>query len=512
MRGIRYFAVFLVGIVLLFIPFQSQFASAIDEIEILDVDTYEKTIEPGEFAIYNWTIRRTDESLVNYSATINVSGLEEGWTATVTPDVIPSIANLSAEAVVVNVTGAQDVEEKELNLTVTFTIYQDGAKVLFENRTVITAMYIKPPATEKKWFFGMFENILPEPLDGDVGIFLLDVLVWLGLAVLVIIVLIPSIKLATRKTKTELDDIVLKIVRTPILVLVFTFGLVTSLWHLDNYLPEMIIETLGTAWGIIFLLVLLYLAWKLFKDILMYYGKKIAAKTETQVDDIVIPLIEKIGMVIIMMVAIMYFLGYIGIDLTMFVAGGVVVSMVLAFAAQETISNFFSGIFLMTDRPFEVGDAIILPDGDWYGVRRVGIRSTQLFRYKDATIVTIPNNKLANEKISNFSSPKDKARIAFKIGVAYGSDPEQVKEILHEVVNSSEHIVLDNDSLKPIIQFEEFGDSSLNFFVLVWVKDRSYQYRIDAKDYLNTQIYKRFNEEGIDIPFPQTTVHLKREE
>jgi MscS family membrane protein len=184
---------------------------------------------------------------------------------------------------------------------------------------------------------------------------------------------------------------------------------------------------------------------------------------------------------------------------------------VLAFAAQETISNFFSGIFLMTDRPFQVGDAIILPDGDWYGVRRVGIRSTQLFRYKDATIVTIPNNKLANEKISNFTSPADKARIAFKVGVGYGSDPVKVKKILKEVVESCDHIVLDDKDLKPVIQFEEFGDSSLNFFILVWVKDRSYQYRIDARDYLNTEIYRRFNEEGIDIPFPQTTVHLKRD-
>ncbi|MCK5547912.1 MAG: mechanosensitive ion channel [Thermoplasmata archaeon] len=508
------FVMLIVAAMLFFSSVQSEFAHADDGLEdlnILDIDSYEKTADPGDTVTYNWTIHRTDTTPKNYTVYINVTGIEDGWTALVVPNVIPSLPNQSARKVTLTVTCPLDTDDREQNLTVTFTVIEDNAPILVENRNAVTNIYVEPPATERKWFFGMFENSLPPPLDGDVGVFLMDVLVWLGISFLIFIVLNPVIKLLTRKTKTELDDIVLGIVRTPVLVLVFTFGIVTSAKHLDSYLPEMVIDYLNKIWGIVFLLVLLYMGWKLFKDILIYYGKRVAAKTESKIDDIVIPLVEKVGMVIIMLVAVMYFMGYIGIDLTMFVAGGVVVSMVIAFAAQETISNFFSGIFLMTDRPFNEGDTIILPDGDWYEVRSVGIRSTKLFRFKDASIVTIPNNKLANEKITNFSDVADKARVELTVGVAYGSDPEKVKKIIHEVINNCEYIVLDDENIKPVVWFEELGESSINFYIRVRVKERSYQYRFGTKDYLNTQLYKRFTEEGIEIPFPQTVVHIKQE-
>jgi small-conductance mechanosensitive channel len=337
----------------------------------------------------------------------------------------------------------------------------------------------------------------------------MDVLVWLLISLIVVFVIGPVTKFATRKTKTELDDIVLGIVRKPIMVLVFTYGIVTSLAHLDSYLPAEAIDIIGRIWGIVFLLVLIWVGWRLFKDILVYYGTQIAAKTESQIDDILVPLIEKIGMVIIMMVAALYFMGYIGIDLTAFVAGGVVISMVIAFAAQETISNFFSGIFIMTDRPFEVGDTIILPDGDWYEVRKVGMRSTQLFRYKDATLVTIPNNKLANEKISNFSGATDKGRVSMTVGVGYGSDPAKVKKIIRDVIDKNEFILKDDPDQAPIVRFNAMGESSIDFFILIRVIDR--KHRFDVQDYLNTELYKRFNEEGIEIPFPQRTIHIMKE-
>ena len=500
----------IIGIMLLLTPLQSDLASAVEDLEILDIDDYTKTVNPSETATYNWTIRRTATLQANYTAYIDVSGLEQGWTATVTPDVIPSLPYMSAEGITLTVTSLENAEDIELNLTVTFTLLQNGTITFNEDRNAITNIYIEPPATEKRWFFGMFQNPLPAPLDGDVGIFLMDVLLWLGISFLIFAVLGPFVKALTKKTKTELDDIVLGIVRRPVLILIFTFGIVTSMWHLDAYLPAIVIEYLGRIWGIIFLLVLLYVGWRLFKDLLIYYGKRIAAKTESKIDDILIPLVEKVGMVIIMLVAIMYFMGYIGIDLTMFIAGGIVISMVIAFAAQETISNFFSGIFLMTDRPFNEGDTIILPDGDWYEVRRVGIRSTKLFRYKDASIVTIPNNKLANEKISNFSGATDKGRVSLTVGVAYGSDPDKVKGIIRDVIEKNEYIVLDDPDIKPSVRFDEVGDSSINFSILVRIKER--KYRFDVKEYLNTQIYKRFTEEGIEMPFPQRVVHIKQEQ
>ena len=123
-------------------------------------------------------------------------------------------------------------------------------------------------------------------------------------------------------------------------------------------------------------------------------------------------------------------------------------------------------------------------------------------------MITIPNNKLANEKIINYSNPYDKCRIRKTIGVAYGTDVEKTKEILKEVIYANEHVVTE-EGFEPTIRFNDLGDSSIDFFIQVIVDDRSN--KMGVLDYLNTEIYRRFNEEGIDIPFPQRVIHLKKD-
>jgi small-conductance mechanosensitive channel len=139
-------------------------------------------------------------------------------------------------------------------------------------------------------------------------------------------------------------------------------------------------------------------------------------------------------------------------------------------------------------------------------VRKIGMRTTRLFRFSDATIITVPNNKLVNEKIANFTNPQDKGRLMKTFNVAYGSDIQKVRKIITEVIDENPHIIKE-DPLKPIIRFDAMSESSLDFFVLIWLDSRDS--RFPVTDYLNTEIYKRFNEAGIDIPFPQRTVHLK---
>ncbi|MBU1915208.1 MAG: mechanosensitive ion channel, partial [Candidatus Thermoplasmatota archaeon] len=172
------------------------------------------------------------------------------------------------------------------------------------------------------------------------------------------------------------------------------------------------------------------------------------------------------------------------------------------------LSNFFSGMFILTDQPFKEGDIVILGDGDWAQVRRIGMRTTRLFRFIDASIITVPNNKLVNEKIANFSNPLDQGRLMKTFNVAYGSDITKVRKIISEAIDASPHILKD-EPLKPIIRFDAMSESSLDFFVLVWLDSRDNRFAVT--DYLNTEIYKRFNEAGIEIPFPQRTVHVRLE-
>lgn len=476
-------------------------------IEMFEIDNYTKIVNPGENATFNWTMRDVDIYNFTYTVYINTTASNQKWTASANPPIAVLAPNGIVTAVITAISPAD--YGSYANITVVFTVLQNNSAIMIETKHATAFTSELPPQSEEKKVFDRFKNPLPAPLNNEFGVFLVDILVWLGISALVICIVDPLARRLTKKSKNRVDNIVLSIIRIPVLILIFLYGFIASLNALDRYIPEVALTYIYQIYRVGATLVVFYVAYRIFKDVLLYYGKIIAKKTASQIDDFLIPVIEKIGIVAIGLLAFGYILGYIGLDLTMFIAGGVVVSMVLAFAAQETLSNFFSGIFLLTDRPFKEMDTIVLADGDWCEVRKIGLRSTKLFRFSDASIVSIPNNKLANEKIANFSGPEDKGRIMMTFGVAYGSDLEKVKKIIREVLNGCEYIIRDNPDMKPIIRFEEMAEYSINFFVMAWLTDR--KYRFDVKDYLNTNIYHRFNEEGIEIPYPQQVVHLREE-
>lgn len=505
---------FIIALVVIQLAVVSAYVSAREAVEIVDTevdDTYAKRVAPGDSATYTWTLESMDKDNITYDITITITNSNPDWTVSLAPGNQVTLSSYKdTQAVTLTVTPPANTDKGSTNVTLIFTTWDQKPSIVQtpEKRYTLTSL---EPLTkeEEKMVMGWFDNPLPDPLDNEWGVFLLTILVWLGISVLIIIILDPFVKAFTKKTKTEVDDIVLRIIRTPVLVLVFLYGVVNSLRILDDHIPGSILDTVNGLYGAVAALIIFYVAYKLFKDILVYYGELIATKTSSNIDDVIIPIVEKIGVVIIGLVGLGYILGYLNIDLTVFVAGGVVISMVIAFAAQETLSNFFSGIFILTDRPFKEGDTLILPDGDWYEVRNIGLRSTRLFRYKDASLVTIPNNNLASEKIINYSNPEDNVRIRKTIGVAYGTDVDKVRKILAEVCEANPHIITDDESQNPDIRFDSLGESSIDFFIQVIVDDRAN--KLGVIDYLHTEIYRRFNEEGIEIPYPQRVVYMKRE-
>jgi len=130
------------------------------------------------------------------------------------------------------------------------------------------------------------------------------------------------------------------------------------------------------------------------------------------------------------------------------------------------------------------------------------VRST-VIRTRDDILVTVPNSKLSNAAIVNESTPKTKRRIRVAIGVAYGTDIDALEELLLEIA-SEEGLVLERP--KPRVRFREFGGSALNFELLCWVNNPAQRARATHK--LNSAIYKRFQSDGIEIPFPQRDVSM----
>ena len=340
-------------------------------------------------------------------------------------------------------------------------------------------------------------------LDNNYGRFLILFFIWVIIAISVLLILDPVIRSATKKTESKIDDIVLDIIRKPILILIILYGVVSSLQELE--LPKNFMYWINDAYSVGFYLMMVWIGYKIFQGVLVQVGHALAKRTKYQVDKILIPAIQKIGTIIIGFIALGAVLGYLKIDLTLFVAGGVVISMVIAFAAQDTLSNFFSGIFLILEPKFKEGDMIML-EGDTYEVKKIGMRTTVLYDLFKHIDVVMPNNKLANEKLINITEPDRRIKDSCSVGVAYGSDPKKVQEILLDIVTKHPDIISNDPNRKPFTRFTNFGDSSIDFKVGFWVRDLDDRFRVVSE--VNQEIYYRLAKEGIEIPFPQHDIHM----
>lgn len=195
-----------------------------------------------------------------------------------------------------------------------------------------------------------------------------------------------------------------------------------------------------------------------------------------------------------------------GFDITLFLAGAGILGLVIAFAAQDTLGNLFSGIHILLDRPFKTGDIIILDDGRYCRVDKIGLQSTHLYSIFEHILVIVPNNQLTTPMSRTITEPTRQIKEKIQIGVAYGTDSKMIADLLEEIVGSHPNVISDPDK-GAVARFQEFGDSSLNFTVYFWVDDLDNRYRV--KHEINLEIDRIFRERGIEIPFPQRDLHIR---
>jgi small-conductance mechanosensitive channel len=305
----------------------------------------------------------------------------------------------------------------------------------------------------------------------------------------------------TRRTKGDYDDRLLAIARKPLLTVpvLLSLMLVTAIVPLPGLAREITVNVLATL--ILFSLTRAALA-------CCHVILELLADSRDQFDIIearTLPMFDITANVII--VAVAGYLGLLiwGIDPTAWLASAGVIGIAVGFAARDTLANLFSGIFIVVDSPYKIGDYVVLDTGERGEVTHVGLRSTRLLT-RDDVEVTIPNAIIANAKIINESGgPWEKYRIRIPVGVAYGSDVDQVSEVLEEEARSHPDIL---DYPAPRVRMRAFGAFSLDFELLGWVDKPVHRGRVT--DSLLKSIYKRFQAEGITIPFPQTDVYLHR--
>ncbi len=338
----------------------------------------------------------------------------------------------------------------------------------------------------------------------SVGNVYLQALIILGgaavAAFLVEIIFARIILKVTGRTKMEIDDRIMSALRRPIFYSILLAGLKAAISHLG--IPE---RGFFYTSGIITTFIIIF--WiRAFLTISKITIKKLSENADRwkMITKSTMLLFDNVAKVIIVGFGIYFILSSWNIKVTAFLASAGIVGIALGFAAKDTLANLFGGVFVLADKPYEIGDFVVLDSGEKGIVTDIGIRSTRL-KTRDDIEITIPNAIMANTKITNESSPQSKTRVRVEVGVAYGSDLDRVKDILCKIAQENELVV---KFPEPRARFREFGSSSLNFQLLCWVEEPILRGRIT--DYLNTEIYKRFSQVGIEIPFPQRDIHIKK--
>lgn len=306
----------------------------------------------------------------------------------------------------------------------------------------------------------------------------------------------------TKFTKTEVDDKLLALLHKPLFLTVLLIGIVLSISYLE--LPEKVTFYVhGVLYSII--VITWFFTLKRISNLFIEHAMQKRADA-SGLQNNMLPFIENISKIILIIAVLMALLSLWKINITPLVASAGIAGVAVAFAAKDTIANFFGGISLFMDKPFKIGDYVILDQGERGEVVEIGIRSTRI-KTRDDVLITIPNSIIANTKIINESAPVPKFRVRIPVSVAYGSDIDFVEKILLEVASGNANVVQEPESR---VRFRAFGDSALNFELLCWIKEPALRGRTIHE--LNSGIYKKFNEAGIRIPFPQRDVHVYKEQ
>lgn len=330
----------------------------------------------------------------------------------------------------------------------------------------------------------------------------------IGASLLLAAVINLILKILLKKaesTGTRIDDIILHAIGRPLYILVIVAGIYYAI-HETPYLREIINNFDGDYRYRHFLLTLFgtWIAASFIKRIIREYGYEIAARTKGEMDDRLVAFADMSGTYIIWLIGLMIALSGVGVEIGPVIAGMGIAGLALALAAQNLISNVFGGMTITLDQLYKVGDRVEFSGvyGDIYEIKP---RYTKI-KTLDNMIITIPNSKVINDNIVNYAAPDTTVRVKIPIGVAYGTDPEKVDKIMLEIADNTPNVLKEP---RPLVRFTQYAESSQNFELLVWIDHYDERHRV--LDSIFRDMFKRFKEEGIEIPFNQMDVHLKKD-
>ncbi|WP_424356884.1 mechanosensitive ion channel family protein [Methanocella sp. MCL-LM] len=300
-------------------------------------------------------------------------------------------------------------------------------------------------------------------------------------------------------TRAKLDDEIVAAFNRPVQVFILAAGTYAALKLLRG-LPEIIAGNLDAIYLTVVIMIAAYQLAKIADLLLCWYEQKTGTQDSSGLNTSMISFARKSVNIIIYGLAIVTVLAQLNVEITPLLASLGVAGIAVALAAQALLSNVFGAVAILTDRPYKVGDRIELSSGEYGDVIDIGLRSTRI-RTLDNRIVIVPNADISSSHIYNYSEPNQNLRYTIKIGISYTSDVEKASNILVDIASDLRGALKDP---APVVYVEGFGDYSIKLVMLVW--GENFRRDWDLPDRIYRQAIKRFPEEGIEIPYPITSI------
>jgi MscS family membrane protein len=307
------------------------------------------------------------------------------------------------------------------------------------------------------------------------------------------------VRKATSRTKTTLDDLLLDTVDEPIVVIVTVLGMWLGVQTLT--LPTGVDAFLWSATQAATVLAVTWMLSRLWDAFVAAVLMPLAAASDTDLDDQLLPIARKGGKSALWMVGIIVALNNAGYDVMALIAGLGIGGLALAMAAKDTVANVFGGFTIFTDRPFVMGDRIVISGIDGM-VSEIGIRSTRL-RTLAGREVSIPNSRFADSPVENISREPNR-KIVLSLGLTYDTSPDRMQramDILHEIVEAQG----DSAEEKVIVGFNAFGDFALGITLIYYITKGADIMAVQTS--VNMAVLERFNAEKLEFAFPTQTIH-----
>ncbi|MCD6463902.1 mechanosensitive ion channel family protein [Candidatus Woesearchaeota archaeon] len=314
---------------------------------------------------------------------------------------------------------------------------------------------------------------------------------------------IKKLEKLSKKTRTDLDDLIVSLLDK----VGWSFYVIVSLYIALNFLTLPVIVVKIVYY--LLLVVLVYYAIKILQGFIDYFTHQIIIKRQVEekkknIDTSLIDLLNKAAKATLWVVAILLTLHNFGYNISALIAGLGIGGIAIAFALQNVLSDIFASFSIYFDKPFQTGDFIVVGD-DMGVVERIGIKSTRLRTLQGEELV-ISNKELTESRVHNYKKMR-KRRVVFKFGVTYETPLAKLKKIpgiVKDIINKIPLAEVDR------VHFHEFGDFSLVFEVVYYIKSSDYNTYMDIQQDINLKIMERFKKLGIEMAYPTQTIYLHK--